>query len=316
VKALTDARHGNDDAAYATAMKNLTANASEIAKFLAAANPNLPEDAVRGLLMAHGGHHAARPDRPRRQRRRSEHLEVDAGAYGRDCRRPGRRHCQTVPGQGDVKPAALRELGATQQKLLRRLLLAPQGATIEWLCETLRITHNAVRQHLTVLVSTGVVMRGEARPTAGRPQSRYLLTAKGRDLFPRQYGLIATALLERLYARDGKSGVQDLLADMGRTLGEAAASRMDPSDTASLAHSLAEQLDALGYEAMAVRHGEETQVEAYNCVFHTLAKTHPDICRFDLSFMEAATGRPIQHLECLVRGGHACRFRILPAGTD
>ena len=210
-----------------------------------------------------------------------------------------------------MKPAALRDLGTTQQKLLRRLLLAPQGATIEWLCDSLRITHNAVRQHLTALTAAGVVMRGEARPTAGRPQSRYLLTPKGRDLFPRQYGLIATSMLEQLYARDGKAGVQGLLADMGRALGEDAASRMDKTDASTLAHSLAEQLDALGYEALAVRHGEETQVEAYNCVFHNLAKAHPDICRFDLSFMEAATGRSIQHLECLVRGGHACRFRIL-----
>jgi len=26
--------------------------------------------------------------------------------------------------------------------------------------------------------------------------------------------------------------------------------------------------------------------------------------------MESATRRPIQHMECLLRGGHACRFRI------
>ena len=45
-----------------------------------------------------------------------------------------------------------------------------------------------------------------------------------------------------------------------------------------------------------------------------LAKAHPDVCRFDLAFMEAATGRPVQHLECLVRGGHACRFRLGPRG--
>ena len=30
----------------------------------------------------------------------------------------------------------------------------------------------------------------------------------------------------------------------------------------------------------------------------------------DEGFMEAATGRPVQHLECLVRGGSACRFRL------
>lgn len=39
------------------AVKSLTVNATEIAKFLSAANPNLPFDTLNGLLLAHGGHH-------------------------------------------------------------------------------------------------------------------------------------------------------------------------------------------------------------------------------------------------------------------
>jgi hypothetical protein len=58
VQALTDARAKNDQAAADKAMADLTANAGEIAKFLAGANPNLPEDTVRGLLLAHGAHHS------------------------------------------------------------------------------------------------------------------------------------------------------------------------------------------------------------------------------------------------------------------
>ena len=58
VKAMTDARADGDEAAASQAMTDLTANASEIAKFLASANPNLPEDTVRGLLLAHGAHHS------------------------------------------------------------------------------------------------------------------------------------------------------------------------------------------------------------------------------------------------------------------
>jgi predicted ArsR family transcriptional regulator len=136
------------------------------------------------------------------------------------------------------------------------------------------------------------------------------LTSAGRELFPRNYGLIATGILEHLYAKAGKADVQAMLADMGHSLGAAAAERINTADTDEIATTLAEQLDTLGYEALAVRHGEEMQVEAYNCVFHALAKSHPDVCRFDLAFMEAATGRQIQHMECLVRGGHSCRFRI------
>lgn len=59
VKALTDAAPHHDKTASAKAMTTLMGNAGEIAAFLAGANPNLPEDTVRGLLVAHGGHHQA-----------------------------------------------------------------------------------------------------------------------------------------------------------------------------------------------------------------------------------------------------------------
>lgn len=58
VKAMTDAGARQDKSASDAGMADLTANAGEIARFLAAANPNLPEDAVRGMLLAHGAHHA------------------------------------------------------------------------------------------------------------------------------------------------------------------------------------------------------------------------------------------------------------------
>jgi hypothetical protein len=62
VKALTDTRAAKDEAGATKAMTDLTANAGEIAKFLAGANPNLPEDTVRGLLLAHGAHHSSQID--------------------------------------------------------------------------------------------------------------------------------------------------------------------------------------------------------------------------------------------------------------
>ena len=206
--------------------------------------------------------------------------------------------------------SALRQLGTTQQKLLRRLLIAPEGATVEALCDALHVTHNAVRQHLTALIASGYVERGSALPTGGRPQARYVLLPAGRELFPRNYGLVAASVIEHLYATSGKPAVQALLAKIGGELGAVANERIATASDDETAAALADQLDALGYEAQAVKRDGEIQVEAYNCVFHALAKAHPDICRFDLAFMEAATGRPIHHLECLIRGGHACRFRL------
>jgi hypothetical protein len=57
VKALTDAEHAGDKAGHQKAMQDLAQNATAIAKFLAGANPNLPEATVQGLMMMHVSDH-------------------------------------------------------------------------------------------------------------------------------------------------------------------------------------------------------------------------------------------------------------------
>lgn len=62
VKDMTDARAAGNADASARAMDDLTANAGEIAGFLAGANPNWPEDTLKGMLLAHGAHHSQQVD--------------------------------------------------------------------------------------------------------------------------------------------------------------------------------------------------------------------------------------------------------------
>ena len=205
----------------------------------------------------------------------------------------------------------LAQFGDTQQRLLRQLLLSREGAGVEELCERLHVTHNAVRQHLTTLTVRGLVERIQPRSTGGRPQARYALTAEGRELFPRNYGAIAAALISQLHARLGENEIGALLQELGSTVA-ATQAPLQADGGEALARALAQRLDALGYEAVPARHGDDWQVEAFNCVFHGLARQHPQVCKFDLAYMEQATGRRVHHMECIVRGGHVCRFKLGP----
>jgi hypothetical protein len=56
-KEYLEATAANSKARQDVAVQSLTGNATEIARFLSAANPNLPFDTLNGLLLAHGGHH-------------------------------------------------------------------------------------------------------------------------------------------------------------------------------------------------------------------------------------------------------------------
>jgi predicted ArsR family transcriptional regulator len=205
----------------------------------------------------------------------------------------------------------LAQFGDTQQRLLRQLLQAREGIGVEDLCERLHVSHNAVRQHITALTVRGLVERAESRATGGRPQARYGLTAEGRELFPRNYGAIAAALISQLHARMGEAEVGAMLQELGATVA-ATQSSLQADSGEALARALAQRLDALGYEAVPARHGEDWQVEAFNCVFHGLARQHPQVCKFDLAYMEATTGRRIHHMECIIRGGQVCRFKLGP----
>lgn len=210
-----------------------------------------------------------------------------------------------------ARASALQHIGTTQQRLLRKLLASPQGATVEELCKVLGVTHNAVRQHLTALLAAGYVARGQSIASGGRPRACYVLQQAGRDLFPRNYALIASGMMDYLYAYAGTAAVQQMLGEMGTALGAEAAARINAAATPDEAtRLLAEQLDVLGYEAHTVHAGDHDEVEAWNCVFHNLAKAHPDVCRFDIAFMSAATGRPVQRTQCMLHGSPACRFRI------
>ncbi|MGN7726045.1 helix-turn-helix transcriptional regulator [Luteimonas sp. 22616] len=205
----------------------------------------------------------------------------------------------------------LAQFGDTRQRLLRQLLMARDGAGVEELCECLHLSHNAVRQHLTTLIVSGLVQRIRPRPTGGRPQARYALTEQGRELFPRNYGAISAALISQLLARMGEADVGVLLQELGATVA-ATQVPLQADGSEALARALAQRLDALGYEAVPAQHGDDWQVEAFNCVFHGLASQYPQVCKFDIAYMEAATGRRIHHMECMVRGGHVCRFKLGP----
>lgn len=205
---------------------------------------------------------------------------------------------------------ALEHFGQTQQQLLRFLLRQAAGAGVDAVGVALGISHNAVRQHLAALERDGFVVKGETRPTGRRPEQLYVLTPRGREVFPRRYDVMA----ERVIAEVAESAGPATLSKMMARLGEKAAAEMPPAaDTGEVGPNRAQRIASVmleaGYEAEA---DGEAEVVAHNCVFHHLAAQFPEVCEFDLAFLRAASGAAIEHTECMVRGGHACRFRLVP----
>jgi predicted ArsR family transcriptional regulator len=157
-----------------------------------------------------------------------------------------------------------------------------------------------VRQHLAVLERDELVVYAVQAAPRGRPRHVYRLSERGQEAFPRRYRELAEAVLEELGTHlEGKA-----LAGAMRRMGERAAAGF--ADEVVPVQGAAQLMKQLGYEATAAG----SEIVARNCVFHQLAKRFAPVCEFDLGFMEAATGRKVEHRECIVRGGTCCRFRF------
>ena len=129
----------------------------------------------------------------------------------------------------------------------------------------------------------------------------YQLSERGREAFPRRYRELAEAVLSELAENLGNSALKRTMRRMGSRAAHT------PSIRHASVATTAQIMKQLGYEAeVAAKDGEE--IVARNCVFHRLAERFQAVCEFDLGFMESATGRKVEHRECMVRGGKVCRF--------
>lgn len=208
----------------------------------------------------------------------------------------------------------LEVLSDRQKQLLQLLLKHKSGMTVDDISQKLAITRNAVRQHLAGLESDALVALGSTRPSGGRPQQLYVLTDKGKELFPRHYSWFAQLLIESMKLERGAEDLNKRLSTIG--VGVAAQLRAQKPGLKTRAEKvehLSAVMEDLGYNARnASVPGKPPVIEADNCVFHALAMKNPDICRFDLAMMGAFSDSKVEHMECMARGGNVCRFKFVP----
>ena len=203
-----------------------------------------------------------------------------------------------------------------REQLLRLLLERKTGRTIDDLARGLHVSRNAVRQHLTSLVAEGLVTKGPMQATGGRPEQLYLLSAEGHEGFPRKYSWFSELLLDSLKAEKGEAALIARFEKLGAQVGtQLQHAQHLPGPAAERISRLATAMHELGYEAIATSAAgrQLPMIEAANCVFHHLAVRFPEVCQFDLALLSTFVGRPVEHDECIARGGHVCRFKFKPS---
>ena len=202
--------------------------------------------------------------------------------------------------------------GEGQRRLLTLLLETKSGLTADALAERLAVSRSAVHQHLTALERDGFVAKRALTSKGGRPGYGWMLTEGGVHLFPKQYALLASLLVDALKQTLSSDELVRVLRLLGAKLASEHADRLRGKTREQQIAIVAEIMRELGYHARTAPDPGAALplIDARNCVYHHLAAEHREVCELDLALLFALLGGEIEHVECMVRGRASCRFRL------
>jgi predicted ArsR family transcriptional regulator len=202
----------------------------------------------------------------------------------------------------------LSAFGPRQKSLIQALKRSTQGMTVDELAAALKITRTAVNQHLSSLEENGFVTRGNSQTTRGRPRQSYVLTEKGIDLFPKQYSWFSALLISSMKEAMGSDGLVKALQQLATKITHDLKHRVSGKTNSEKLRQVAEVMNELSFDARAIK--DLPVIEANNCIYHHLAKEHPEVCQFDLKLLSSLTDSKVDHEKCIIRGDAVCRFRF------
>jgi predicted ArsR family transcriptional regulator len=207
----------------------------------------------------------------------------------------------------------MKNLHDNQGKILEYLLNRHEGASLDELAAHLGLTRTAVQQHVLKLMDLGYLTYSDAKGSVGRPRRNYLISDEGIDVFPKKYSWLANAILAQLVQKLGPGGSKSFMRELAGVVAQSFESQVRPTDPPALRlKAVTGLLNDLGYRA-ALKAGDSSKegvIEAVNCVYHSVAKVHPELCQFDVSLIEKATGMDVRLDTCIAKGGAVCRFCI------
>ena len=201
------------------------------------------------------------------------------------------------------------ETARSRDRILELLLKSEEPLSVQALSAALSISRNAAHQHVMAMEREGLIERGSAIRTKGRPSQGYRLSDAGKSTFPRQYALLARQLLEELSHHLGPEELRVAMGRIGLSLADSLRGEIGPDQVPLIAGLMRR----LGYESQAIDGEEGPEIEAHNCVFHDLAMADPTICEVDLALLRSLSGQAVEHRRCMAHGQSTCRFAFKPA---
>jgi DeoR family transcriptional regulator, suf operon transcriptional repressor len=201
---------------------------------------------------------------------------------------------------------------ATTKEKILNLIKANKQMTVLTLSEQLTITEMAVRRHLQVLETDGLLISIMKKNMTGRPSRIYQLTEKGEEFFPKQYKQIGLDLLQEINRIDPTIINEAIISRQDRLV-KRFRSRLEGKDFDGQIHEMVKIQSELGFMAEKSESTSEgtAQIKQSNCPYLEIAKDFPEICRNEHKLFEELLGtQNIEKISSLSKGDNCCHYVI------
>ena len=186
-----------------------------------------------------------------------------------------------------------------------------QPVSAKELADRFAVTANALRRHLEMLESHGVVRHASVTRGVGAPVYTYSLTADGEALFPSAYAAALLGALEMVVAQAGTAGVVEMFRRRGDAIAGAARPELERLPLAERAQMLAELLSQQGYMAESVTHTPTTAtLTEHNCAIRAVAEKYPEVCEAESEFLKLMLGASVERRSHILTGCNACEYDV------
>jgi predicted ArsR family transcriptional regulator len=189
-------------------------------------------------------------------------------------------------------------------------LIRGSTRTVNDLVAELGLTDNAVRAHLLSLERDGLIKQSGIQRGSRKPHFAYELTDEAEQLFPKAYDILLNRFIDVLKGRLTRSELEDVLREVGRSLGRAQALNAENGDMdRRLQHGL-KALEMIGGVARIENTGGKCVIRSEGCPLAAAVTEHPEVCRLAETLLSEIIGTEVQE-QCDREGSPRCRFEII-----
>ena len=191
------------------------------------------------------------------------------------------------------------------------------GADVQAICDLLGVTRTAVRQRISRLESTGLIVSELQNQSRGRPRHVYRVTPEGLHSLGENYRQLAVVLWQAISQFQDPSVRQVLMQRVQDGLAEQFRRSFSPTDSVDRrVDLLAQQMRASGFPVQSeVLNGLPILRETC-CPFPLLAEMDDGICDLERQVLQQALGAPVE-FRSRCRDGHGCcEFQVLQSSES